>query len=340
METDRSKRVAPAPQGGPAGESADPARGRFAGGPGAIPWRGWRDILIRVKNEAAADNLDIVSAGVAFYAMLALFPAIAALVSLYGLIADPASVREHAAIIAAFLPAEAGAIVTEQLDKLTSAKDQGLSLAAGFGIALTVWSASKGVKSMMTALNIVYEERQARGFFTENALALGLSLGAIFLVVAWVGIMLLIPVLVDWFDLGAWTSEALNLLRWPLLATLFLLALGVLYRFGPHRRSPRWQWVSVGAVFSLALWIAASLGFAWYVANFASYNETYGSIGAIIVLLLWFYLSAYVVLIGAELNAEIEHQTRIDTTVGPDRPMGERGARMADTVGETPKGLF
>lgn len=323
-----------------AGRRRDTARGRFAVWPGAIPWRGWRDILLRVRNEMSADNLDIVSAGVAFYAMLALFPAIAALVALYGLIADPVSIREHAALVAALLPAEAGAIVTEQLDKLTTAKNQGLSLAAAFGIALTVWSASKGIKSILTALNIVYGEREARGFFRENALALGLSLGAILLVVAWIGIMLLIPVLIDWFAFGTWIGELLNLLRWPLLALLFLFALGVLYRFGPYRRAPKSRWVSVGAVVSLVLWIAASLGFSWYVANFGSYNETYGSIGAIIVLLLWFYISAYVVLFGAELNAEIEHQTRIDSTIGRDRPMGQRGAEMADTEGEMPKGLF
>lgn len=340
MATDRSRHTAPAPQGGPAGDSADPARGRDAGGPAAIPWRGWRDILIRVKNEAVDDNLDIVAAGVAFYAMLALFPAITAVVSLYGLIADPATIREHAGIVSAFLPTEAGALVTGQLDDLTRAENEGLTLAAVFGLAITFWSASRGIRSMTTALNIVYEQPVERGFIKENALALGLSLGAILLVFAWIGIMLLIPVLIEWFAFGAWTGEVLNLLRWPLLAALFLLALGVLYRLGPNRRSPQWRWVSVGAIVSLILWIAASLGFAWYVSNFASYNETYGSIGAIIVLLLWFYISVYVVLIGAELNAEIEHQTSIDSTVGPDRPMGERGAHMADTVGETPKGLF
>lgn len=308
-----------------------PLPGARANKPAAIPRRGWWQILKRTKRAIAEDHIDIVSAGIAFYAMLAIFPGITALVSLYGLFADPADVRSHLQSMAGLLPADAWKILDDQLVALANAKESKLGIGAAISLALAVWSASRAMKVMMSALNIVYGERETRGFIRLNALALLMCIGGIVSVVVWITLIVVTPVVLDLIWLGETAETVISVARWPALAFLFIGALAVLFRLAPDRATPRWRWVSVGSVLALFLWIAVSVGFAWYVANFGSYDKTYGSVGAIIVLLLWFYLSTFIVLIGAELNAEIEHQTARDSTVGPDDPMGERGARVADT---------
>jgi len=304
--------------------------------PSGIPRRGWWQILKRTKRAVADDHIDIVSAGIAFYAMLAIFPGITALVSLYGLFADPADVRNHLQSMAGLLPADAWKILDDQLVALASAKETKLGIGAAISFALAVWSASRAMKVMMSALNIVYGERETRGFFRLNALALLMCIGGIVSVVLWIALIVVTPMVLNLIWLGETAETVISAARWPALAVLFIGALAVLFRLAPDRAAPRWRWVSFGSVLALFLWIAVSVGFAWYVANFGSYDKTYGSVGAIIVLLLWFYLSTFIVLIGAELNAEIEHQTARDSTVGPVDPMGERGARVADT--RPPKG--
>lgn len=311
-------------------------RGRSAGKPSEIPKPGWRDILLRVKDEQKKDNLSIVAAGVAFYSLLAIFPAIAAAVSIYGLVADTVELQRHVATLGRFLPPEAFGILNRQLGDIVAGSGGALTVAAIGGIVLALWAAAKGMKALIIALNITYDEEESRGFFKLNGLALLLTLGSILFFLFSLTMIVVIPVVLEWLGLPETMRTAISLLRWPLLAVFIMLALAALYRYAPARDEPRWQWVSWGAVIATILWLVASALFSWYASNFGKYNETYGSMGAVIILLMWFFLSAYAVLIGAEFNAEMEHQTGKDTTRGKEEPMGRRNAEMADTVGRKP----
>jgi len=312
----------------------EPGRGREAEWPREIPWQGWKDILKRTWQEIGADNLGLVSAGVAFYWMLALFPAMAALISLYGLVADPADVQRQMEAVAFLMPVEVAQVIKEQLIAVAAAAPSGLSLGVLVSLAITIFSATKGTTAIIQALNIAYEEEERRSFIRHNLLALALTLGGILVFLIALGLIVLIPFLLQavWLDFAA--DWVVLVGRWFLLAGLVFGMLVLIYRIGPNRRDPKFRWVAWGAAFATLLWILGSLVFAWYVQAFGSYNKTYGSIGAVIVTLLWLYVSAYIVLLGAEVNSEIEHQTARDSTVGPGRPMGERGAFMADSVGK------
>lgn len=312
------------------------ARGREAGRPREIPRPGWRDILLRVKEEQSKDHLSIIAAGVAFYSLLALFPALAALISLYGLVADPAQVQQQLSQVSGFLPPEAHRLLDQQLSRIVSQSGGALSLALIGGVLLALWSAAKGMNALITALNVAYDEEETRGFFKLNGLALLLTFLGILFVLISLTLITAVPALLGNLGLPGFLQAIVNIGRWFLLAVLIMLGLAALYRYAPDRDQPQWNWVSWGSGIATALWILASLLFSFYVANFASYNETYGSVGAIIILLMWFYLTAYVILLGAELNAEMERQTRKDTTRGESRPMGERGAYAADTLGKKP----
>jgi membrane protein len=321
------------PDAGRTSGSAEAGRGREAGGPRQIPRRGWGDILVRVRREVGDDNLSMISAGVAFYAILALFPAIAALISIYGLIADPNQVEQQVQAASDFLPQEVMTIIEGQMQSVASHPAQALGLGVAAGILFALWSATKGTKSMITALNIVYEEEEHRGFFKLNAVAFLLTLFTIVLAVVTLAVIVVLPVVLGMIGLGSLGETLVQVLRWPILGALVVFTLAVLYRYGPSRHKARWRWTSWGALGATLLWLVASWLFSLYVANFGDYGATYGSVGAVIVLLLWLYVSAFVVLLGAEVNAEMEHQTERDSTVGGDQPMGKRGARMADTAG-------
>lgn len=316
--------------------SAHEDRGRSADRPGQIPRPGWRDILMRVKSEQKKDNLSIVAAGVAFYTLLAIFPALGAMVSLYGLVADPADVQRQLESIGHLLPPQAFQILDQQLSQIVAQSGGALGVGAALGILISLWSAAKGMKAMIAALNITYDEKEGRGFFKLNALALLLTLGALLFVLLSLALIVALPVLFGNLGLPGALVLLISFLRWPLLAACVVVALALLYRFAPNRDRPRMRWVSWGSVLATVLWIAVSVLFSLYVSNFGNYNETYGSMGAVIILLMWFFLTAYIFLLGAEFNAEMEHQTARDTTRGEARPMGERGARMADTVGKKP----
>jgi membrane protein len=317
-------------------ESRGAERGRTAERPSELPAAGWRDILWRVKAEMAKDNLSLVAAGVAFYVLLAIFPAIAAIVSIYGLVADPQTVEQQLAAISHLLPEEARGIIEEQLKRVTSTASAKLSLGAAFGLLLAIWSANKGTQALITALNIVYDEEEKRGFIKLNLISLALTIGMILFLIVGLALIAVLPVLLDNLGLPAEIRQWAAWLRWPILAIAFMLALAALYRYAPSRDTPRWRWVSWGAVLATVLWLIGSALFSWYVTNFGNYNETYGSIGAVVVLMMWLWLSVLIVLLGAEVNAEMEHQTSRDTTRGPDQPLGRRGAYVADTVGEQP----
>ena len=317
-------------------ENRQDGRGRDATTPSQLPRSGWRDIALRVKGEISKDNIDIVAAGVALYALLALFPALIALISLYGWFADPTQVEQQITAFTGVLPQNVQALLTTQMQEIAGGAESTLGVGAILGFLFTLWSASKGMKALFTALNIVYDEEEKRGFITLNALAIVLTLGALVFGIVALALIAILPPLLGHLGLEAIARVAVSLVRWPLLAVAVMGALAVLYRYGPSRDHPQWSWVSWGAVVATVLWLITSILFSVYVANFGSYNETYGSLGVVVVFLMWLYLSAYIVLIGAELNAEMEHQTTRDTTRGAEQPMGRRGAQKADTVGESP----
>jgi membrane protein len=314
----------------------DKTRGRSADRPQAIPAAGWRDILWRVKDEMARDSLSLVAAGVAFYGLLSLFPLLTVLISIYGLVVEPEAAQQQVAALGAVLPQETQQLLNEQLTRVTASANTALTFGVIFGIVLALWSAGAGTKALMEGLNIVYDEEEKRGFIKLNAVALGLTLGLILFMILALVLVAILPALIGMLPLPSAVQEWARWLRWPILALAFMVALAALYRYAPSRSGPRWRWVTPGAVGATVLWIIGSLLFSWYVSNFGSYNETYGSLAAVVVLMLWFWVSALIVLLGAEWNAETEHQTGTDTTTGDERPLGERGAYVADTVGEQP----
>jgi membrane protein len=301
----------------------------------AIPARGWRDILLRVKSEIAADNLALVAAGVSFYLLLAIVPGLAAAISLYGLIADPAQIQAQFSGLATMLPAEVYETVTREMQRIASS-NKIAGFGAALGILVALWSGSRGMNALIQAMNIVYEENERRGYFKVQALALAFTLGAIIVVAVAVLVIAAAPGLLQMLGLSAVATYAVAIGRWILLIAVAFFGLSVLYRFGPSRERPKWRWASWGAVVATVGWLLTSFLFSFYLSSFGNYNKTYGSLGAVAVLLMWLYLSSFVVLVGGELNAETEHQTAQDTTTGPPEPMGERGAQMADSVGRSP----
>jgi len=312
--------------------------GRTADRPPDIPKAGWTDVLKRVQREQTKDNVSMVAAGVAFYMLFAVVPGLAAAVSIYALVADPAQLQSQIESLSGMMPDQARSILEQQLTRIVSQAGGALTFGLIGGLLLTLWSSTKGMKALMTALNIAYDESESRGFVKLNAVAFALTLGAILGGLLAIALVIVVPVIFEALGLGGLMGTLISWLRWPLLALGFVLALAALYRYAPSRSQPQWQWVSAGAVAATLLWLLGSLAFSIYVRNFGSYNETYGSLGAVVILLMWFWLSAYVVLLGAELNAEMERQTRRDTTAGQPEPMGERGAAAADTVAEPPSG--
>jgi membrane protein len=301
-----------------------------------MSWRGWWIVLKRTAAEVADDNLTVVAAGVAFYMLLALFPALGAGISLWGLFADPTHVTDVIDWVRGALPREAITLLSEQLRRLVDAERGSLTLGSTIGLLISLWSANAGTKALLAGLNVAYEEKEERNFLTFNLQSLGITLGIIVTGLLAVAGVAAVPAVVDALYLGDTVRAVLRLLRWPVLAAVMMLALAVLYRFGPCRRAAQWQWVSPGAVAACVLWLLASAGFSVYADNFGSYDETYGSLAGVVLLMLWLWVSALVVLLGAELNAESEHQTRHDTTRPPIQPMGERGAYVADHLGEVP----
>ena len=314
-------------------ELAQRGRGRRSSNPLQIPWAGWKDILWRTYDRTNEDRLLAIAAGVVFFGLLAVFPAITALVSSYGLFADPATISDNLQTLAYMLPEGSYQIVQDQIGRVLGNGQASLGFTFLFGLALALWSANAGVKAVIDALNVVYGEREKRSFIKLNLLSLTFTTGAIAALMLMVGAVVALPLTLDRIGLAADSKMIISLARWPLLLLVVVLALGILYRFGPSRPGARWEWLSIGTLAAALLWLAGSALLSWYLSNFGNYSVTYGSLGAAIGLMMWMWMSAIIVLCGAELNSEIEHQTAVDTTVGPGRPMGARGAAMADTLG-------
>jgi len=292
-------------------------------------------VLARVRAESKDDGVTLMAAGVAFYSLLALVPALVALISLYGLIAEPSDVQRQITSSLSAAPVEVREMVAEQLESIVEASDGGALLGVIAGLLVALWSASSGVGHLLEAINRAYDEKETRGFVRKKAIALAFTVSAIvFLAIAF-AIVALLPSLVASTSLGAVGRVLIGLLRWVVLLAGMIVGLALIYRYGPDRDNPQWRWVSPGAIIAAVAWILGSVLFSIYTANFGKYNETYGSLGAVVVVLLWLMLTGYVVILGAEFNAELERQTANDTTRGPAEPMGERDATAADTLGAT-----
>ena len=310
----------------------DEGRGRLASNPSDIPARGWKDILWRVYENINNHRIMSVAAGVTFYVLLALFPGLAALVSLYGLFADPTVIGQHLADLSSFMPEGATQVIGDQLKNLTSNGGSTLGVTFLISLVISLWSANSGMKAMFDALNIVYAENEKRSFIKLNALSLAFTICAIgFMLIALAAIIVL-PLVMNYVGLAAITDWLLRIGRWPVLVVIVALAIAVLYRYGPSRDNAQWRWISWGSAFAAIAWLIVSFLFSYYTSHFGSYNRTYGSLGAVFGFMTWIWLSVMVILLGAELDAEMEHQTVRDTTSGSPKP-GQRGARMADTVG-------
>lgn len=287
-----------------------------AGYPEHIPARGWWDTTRRVNRQIKQDRLSIIAAGVAFYGLLAVFPGLIALVGLYGLAFDPQQVESQMAALSGILPKEAADVLLAQLRDLTTSDRTSLGIGAVGGLLLALWSASAGMRTLMEALNVAYDEEERRGFVRFYGTALLLTLAAILGAVIAIGMVIALPVVLKFVGLAEALKWLIAIAAWPILVGMMLLGLAIVYRYAPSRAQPRWRWVSWGAVIATVLWVLGSALFSLYVTRFGNYNETYGSVGAVVILLMWFLLSSYAVLIGAELNAEMERQTRRDTTSG------------------------
>ena len=308
--------------------AAADGRGRAAEGPAGIPGRGWWDVLRRVRHALARDHIWVAAAGVAFCTLFAAIPGMAVLLACLDLLADPAAVRRHLEMTGGLLPAAASGFLADQMQAVATAP--GFQL--GGALLMALWGARAGASTLVSVLNIAYRERETRGFLHYQAVVLAVTAATCLFGLLAFALVAVIPLAIGALPLSPGARTAVHLGRWPALAVLMVAALAAAYRYAPSRRRPRWRWVGVGAAAATALWLAGSAGFSHYVARFASSEETFGALGAVLLLLTWFYLTAFAVLLGAELNAELERQTARDTTEGPERPLGRRGARVADTV--------
>jgi membrane protein len=317
--------------------SSDARKARSATSPWRMPLSAWKAVVWRAFKETSDDNVGLVAAGVAFYGFLAMVPLLGALVLSYGLVAEPATVVDIMQALMQVMPADAAKLIGEQLLNVVETSDGKKGLGLLLALALALFGARNGAGAIITALNIAYEEKEKRGFFRVNVLALVITgcavlcaLLAAFAIALLAQVEALFPALPD-----------PALIAGRILAYVALLLAGAagaatLYRYAPSRRKARWIWISPGSLLVSVLWLCLTLGFGLYVANFGDYNATYGSLGAIVILLTWLYLSSYALVFGAELNSELERQTAQDTTDGPARAAGARGAAMADTVADGP----
>lgn len=312
------------------------AKDRLARTPLRITLKGWWEIGHRLFNSIGEQNISILAAGVAFYSLLAVFPALAAIVTTYALLADPETVADHLSRAQGFLPGDVMSIFDDQLSTLSARPVDGLSIKLVGGILLAIWSAHKGVDALTRAIGVAYQEPETRGFFKLNLLTYLMTAAAVLFMVVILALMVVLPSITALFPLPAWWRTLIPVVRWLVFVAVVSLAIATLYRFAPARRPAKWQWLSTGAVVATLMWLSGSALFSLYASQFGSYNETYGALSAIVVMLLWLFISSYAIILGAALNAEMEHQTRRDTTLGPDRPMGQRGAIVADTIAPSP----
>jgi membrane protein len=316
-------------------KALDEARGREAQRPRHIPAKGLLDVTYRVYLSLLQDRVMLVAGGVTFYLLLAIFPAMTALVSLYGFVADPATITERLAFLRQIMPSDGLEIFFRQLQTLAGEERSALSFGLIFGLAVAFWSTNNGMKALFEAMNIAYGEAEKRSFLRLNLASFVFTFGALIGAIVIITGLGVIPAVLSFFYLGGVAETLINLLRWPVLLVLAAFGISLLYRYGPSREPAKLRWVTWGASLAALFWLAGSVAVSFYLLHIANYNATYGTLGALIGFLFWTWISTIIVIIGAEVNAELEHQTTRDSTTGPEQPMGQRGAVMADTLGET-----
>ena len=307
-------------------------RGHHAKKPAQIPIKGWKDIALRVKDQLTTNHIPIVSAGIAFYFFLAIFPAISAALSIYGLVMEPAEVEQQMSQIANVLPEQAHQMISNILEKQSEKSKSSLGWILVLSILISVWSANRGTKAVFQGVNITYNEKDERGFIKLTAVTLLFTIGGIIIGFFAIAMVVAFPALIGKIGLPATLETIIQLLRWPILALIVMFSLATVYKVAPSRKSPEYKWTNWGAVIATLLWLGGSLLFSLYVNNFDNIDEMYGSFAAVIILMLWFFLTAFIILLGAEINSEMEHQTSRDTTTGEDKPIGQRGGYYADHV--------
>jgi membrane protein len=314
-------------------EATHDCHGRSARIPEEIPIRGLKDVFWRVVSEITEDRATLIAGGVTFYILLALFPALAALVSLYGLILEPSDMARHLQDIALLLPPGAFNVISDHLTDLVARRTGELGTTFFIGLAIALWSSHSGTMALFDAMNIAYEEREKRSFIRLNMIALVFTLCGIVGAVLLIGLVAVLPAVLSYLWLDQWSETLALISRWPLLLIVIVICVSAIYRFGPSREPARVRWLTWGVVFSTAAWLGMSMGFSLYLTNFANYSVAYGALGTLIGFLVWTWLSVLILIAGAEINAELEHQTVQDTTTGQPLPLGERGAYVADTIG-------
>lgn len=306
-------------------------RGRKAFSPEQIPAAGWRDILWRTYRRINDDQVTLVAAGATYYALLALVPALTALVSIYGLFADSASIRERISGLASMIPGGGMQVINDQLARLTQhGGTAGFALIVS--VALAMWSVGSAVKTMFEAMNIAYREHEKRNFFVLSGVAMIFAFGGVIAALLQIGVAVILPGVLAFIGVGkyGWLVQAASYVA---LILVLLTGVAALYRWGPSRQKARWRWITPGALSAVAAIVVMSLLFSWYAANFGHYNKTYGSLGGLIGMLTWMWLSTTALIVGAELNAETERQTQRDSTIAGGAPIGARRANAADTLG-------
>lgn len=308
----------------------DDGRGRTANRPTQIPARGWLDITKRTVTQLHGDNVTVVAAGVAFYVFLAIVPALLAGISIYGLAVDPSEVTRQLEDFLAATPGDVRRFITDQAQAIAEAPRSGLGIGLAATVLLSLLSASKGMISLITALNVAYDEDESRKFLRVRLLGLVLTILGVLGAVVFGTAMVVAGVIAE--ELGTVGSIVLSVVRWPALGAVVVAAVAALYRYAPDRDKARWRWATPGALVATVLWLLGSLAFSVYVGSFGNYQETYGTFAGIVVVLLWLFLTAYAIVFGAEFDAEMERQTARDSTSGPSAPLGQRRAYAADTV--------
>lgn len=311
----------------------EPGRGRGADAPEQIPARGWGDILWRTALSFSRDRVLATAGGVAFFVLLAVFPGVATIVSIYGLFSDPSVIGQHTRLLSGILPTGVLDLIADQVTQIAAKGTGTLTTASALSLLIAFWSANSGVGALFDALNVIYKEDEERTYLRFYGTTILFTLSAMVFALAATGILVALPVFLNGLGLGSITDSALRIARWPALFLIVSVSLSLMYRYGPSRREAKWRWVSWGGTVAALLWVCASALFAWYVASFDSYNRTYGSLGAGIGFMMWIWLSIVIVLLGAELNSEMERQTASDSTGGRPKPLGRRDAVVADTVG-------
>ncbi len=280
--------------------------------PKKIKGNGWKKILLNVKDRIGVNNLTIVAAGVAFYAFLAIFPALVALLSIYGLAVDPQQAEQQISQLSGMMPEEAFTIIKDRIDNLVSTPGSSLSWGTALGILISLWSANAGTKSLFTGLDIAYQTKNNRGLLKQNALTLLFTFGFIITLVLSMTLIVIFPAIVNAIGLPDNIETLISWLRWPILAMIVVFVISLIYKYAPDRKTPKLTWVVVGAAVATLLWLIASWGFSFYVSNFGNYGEMYGSISAVVILMLWLFLTSFIILLGGEINSATEAYARND----------------------------